>query len=71
MDPCTVLTAVTDSISRVGFPIVVAGFVLWRLESTLRQNTEALHALRRGLLEYGVSARGGPPGRSPEQPAAG
>ena len=50
---------------ELGFPVAVAGYLLFRLDGLIRKNTEALHALRRGLLEYGVSSRGTGPGRAP------
>ncbi len=36
----------TNLVSNVGFPIAIALYVLIRLESTLKKNTEAIIALR-------------------------
>jgi hypothetical protein len=32
-----------DLISNLGFPIVVAGFLLWKLDKTLKELTKAIN----------------------------
>jgi hypothetical protein len=37
-------------ISQFGFPIAVATFVLLRMESTIKRNTEAITALKEEII---------------------
>ena len=37
---------VAELVARVGFPAVVALYVLIRMDGALRENTAAIHALR-------------------------
>jgi len=37
-------------ISNVGFPIVVAMFVLYKLDDTLQKNTEALNGIKEVIM---------------------
>lgn len=62
---CSGLEAALRFLKELGFPVAVAAYLLFRLDSLIRKNTEALHALRRGLLEYGIGSRGIGPGRPP------
>lgn len=68
MEGCDVITAVGRFIKDVGFPVAVAVWFAVRLDPLIRKNTEALHALRRGLTEYGIGSRGSAPGRPPNRP---
>lgn len=43
------LPAVIDAVSRLGFPSAVAGFVLWRVEKTLRDILHEMHTGRESL----------------------
>jgi hypothetical protein len=37
--------AMLEAVSTVGFPIVVAGYMLFKLETTLKEHTKVLQAL--------------------------
>lgn len=44
------LTQAIRLVREIGFPAVIAFFVLWRLEGAMRENTQKLAELREAIL---------------------
>lgn len=65
MSDCSWIGAVADFINRVGFPVALVFYFVFRFEGVIKANTEVTAGLARGLLEYGIGTRGNGPGRPP------
>lgn len=48
------LPAIVDAVKSLGFPAAVAGFVLWRVDKTLKELTKEITALRVALIKHAV-----------------
>lgn len=44
-----IVNLIADLIARLGFPIAVAGFLLWERRTTVRDHTKALHDLTEAI----------------------
>lgn len=48
------LPAIVDAVKTLGFPAAVAGFVLWRVDKTLRDVLSELRDLRIAIIRHMV-----------------
>ena len=59
MDFTTALAAIVALVDKIGFPIAVAAFVVWRIEPALHQLRDAIADLRGLIASQHVDRRQG------------
>lgn len=48
------LPLIVEAVKTLGFPAAVAGFVLWRVDKTLRELTRELRDLRIAIITHTI-----------------
>lgn len=56
------LPAIVESVKTLGFPAAVAGFVLWRVDKSLKELTKEIVALRVALIRHSLANSNDPEG---------